>query len=179
MQAHFVVLPPTNVAKKCGELAKKYSKKFPSYFALDNKRLIPHITLFTLEINKKNWLDAQKSTAQILGKFKKLNLAISRHSYYLRQDGDWLALKIKQSTYLSKLRTELFSTLKKLDASGIKLKHYSPHITLTKFKPGYRAKAATKGSQLIKLNFTANTVAICQDAGFSQVYKIIKQFKLK
>lgn len=177
MQIRVAILPPQNISQMSGSLAKKYAKKFTHWFVVDNQKLFPHITLFCVDVSRKNLKELIRTVAGTGKKFKKFNLAISGHSLY---PGGWLGLKIRESKELKELRRSLFVKLKPFGPNNPKLKSaYSPHVTLTKFKNGKHGLLATKGSKIPITKFKADTIALCLDKNYSQVYKIIKTFKLK
>ena len=178
MQIRFVVLPPKNISEMASKLAKKYAAKFPHWFVVDNRKLFPHITLFCLEIKRRDLNTLTKVAGERLPKQKKLKLLIPRHAVY---KDSWEGLKIKNNVGLSALRKNWFKGLVSFDKyPQRKLKlSFSPHITLTKFKNKGHSRLAIKGSKILIKKFRADTIAMCLNNRFSQVTKIIKKFKLK
>lgn len=139
---------------------------------------IPHITLFTLQIEKNSLKQLYQEIRRVLKNVEKFNLKISRHSYYIEPDGlCWTGLKIKNSSELYQLQRKLYKNLKQFDKKALNLKPYSPHITLTRFKNRLNAIKATRSSHIPSKTFIADTLAVCQDGSYSQVKAILKKFK--
>ncbi len=174
MKYRIAILPSAKVSKKAGKLAKQFSRKFPSYFAVDNQKLLPHVTLLVVDMSANKRSAMLADLGRLLGKQQSLSLSVAKFDSFL---GGWFALKIDNSVRLTNLRLRLARKLKKYGT--IKQKSFRPHITLTKFKQAEDAKIAQKMMTSPSIKFDMDTIGVCLSNKYGQVYKIIKKFKLK
>lgn len=176
MKIRLVVLPPTDIRKRTAEWAKKISKIAPHHFVVDNKNLLPHITIFSMLLEEKQIPELEKKIKKIIKAFKTIKLELKKFESY---EGVWLMWSVKPSLELSKLLKALYKQAVTIDHSAVKiLKPYRPHITFTKFRSTGKVERALKEFSDMKRVFTVSRVAIAYDKD-TQVPGIIKSFKLK
>lgn len=53
MLIDIVMLPPQNIRKRIGTKMKKEMGNIPNFFVVDNRKLIPHLSLWHMKIAKK------------------------------------------------------------------------------------------------------------------------------
>ncbi len=179
MRLHFVLLPDASTRKITAKYARHYTKKYPHEFEVDNRKLIPHITL----------LGANVTAAQ----YKKLEIELiawlkAQHPIRLKVDGllvwfpqAWVGFNIKSNPQLTKMRKQLFSLVQKY-CDGLVLKtSYNPHITITRLKRKEDESLPVTFDSIPDMHFSAGTFAICLSGEHSQIYKykIIKEYKLR
>jgi len=175
MKARFVILPPKSVRIFAGKIAPKVAGLHAHWFVVDNRKLIPHNTLFSVQLPKAKLHSLFRQASEVLQNHKPFQLRIIG---FETDDGGWLALDIKSDKNLNRLRSDL---AKKINKNGFvtKLRQpYRPHLTLTKFKQEQIAQEVKFELKPIKKEFIADSIAICLSNNFSQVTKILKTFKL-
>lgn len=192
-----VLLPPKPVSEKIGRFVWQLSKKFKLKMAVDNRKLLPHISLLHLKIDRKKLSNVLKATADISKKHVGMALRFTQ----VFSDEDYFVYDIFKLSALEKLheavvqRVSKFKTgfsgvgrrspgkleklyIKNYGAGNI-LKYFQPHITL-----GYvrhqkdLLSIAKKLSKLKSARFVANRLAVTQVNHRNQVFKVIKEFKL-
>ena len=176
MDVRFIVCPPAKINKLTSRLALK-AKRPQSQFIVDNRKLLPHITLFHLQIRKDRLPEVIKITADLVKNFSALNLKLVG---YTADKQGWLVIDIKLTKQLERLRKNLFFAVKEYNRTRYMLKKfYHPHITLTKYNDSKTARLVKRQSLPQRENFRSNFVAVGLSDKHFQVYKVIKKFKLK
>lgn len=202
MLLDIVILPSEKVRKSVSTLTKKISEKFPLRFRVDNKKLIPHITLFHVLIKDADLANVQREMELVIKGKKKMNLSFSG----IKSGSYAIGASIKPSSSLSGLHKRVVKKINKyrsgktiskfklpiLNLDRLKrryIKEYGvsgifdffwPHVTLCLLKNIGDSRAAQKLAEKYKLpRFQADTVAITKVNNYFQVTKILKTFKLK
>ncbi|MFA4818381.1 MAG: hypothetical protein WC621_00910 [Patescibacteria group bacterium] len=198
MLLDIVILPPYKIRNLVGQAVVKSVGDFKYKYIIDNKKLIPHVSLFHVNINKRklsnlvaavkksinNYQPVKISTKNILvdgngvwillsnhKSLINLNRKMVRYCYPLR-DGmiPWMSKRLP--TKLEKFNREKYGTHYNIG------KAFRPHFTMVKLKFDADAKIVGQRMKIIRFFFTANTIAICQVNNYCQVTKIIKKFKV-
>lgn len=176
MKIRVVIIPPAHIRKLTAEYAKKIARTGRHHFVVDNKHLLPHITIFSAHLEQSQIPELTAKLKPNVARHKKISLELAD----FRLDEDvWFGWYVKPSKPLSDLRKALYKEAKKV--KGIEIKYvraYKPHITFTKF---LTKRDTQKSLQYIggnKKPFVASTVAITYDKD-TQVPGIIKHFRLK
>lgn len=173
MNYRIAILPSAKASKTVGKLATQFSKKFPSYFAVDNKKLLPHITLLVVDMPAKKRNEMFADVKEYLVKQKPISLVIKQ---YESHRGGWFSLEVNHSFRLAKLRLQLARKLRKY--GKISQEVFMPHITLTKYKKEEDAKLSAQSKVKASIKVKAEIVGICLSNKYSQVYKVINKYKL-
>lgn len=177
MEIRFAVLLPAKLNKEAANIAKKVARLGPHRFVVDNKHLFPYITLFKINVHKRNYLRLEKIVSQAVQTSPKLSLTVRR----IGSPKDiWVDLEITPTRHLAALRKKLADVVSKSGyADKVMIKaRFRPHITLTRF---YSTKHVAKIAQLrqrVLGKFTASTIALCLSRQ-TQVYRIISKHNLK
>ncbi|MBI5733343.1 MAG: hypothetical protein HY973_00135 [Candidatus Kerfeldbacteria bacterium] len=198
MLLDIVILPPNRIRKLVGQAVVKSVGDFKYRYIIDNKHLIPHLSLFHININKRklaalvavvkknisNYQPVEISTKNILvdgnGVFIllsnrksliNLNRKMVRYCYPLR-DGmiPWMSKRLPNK--LEKFNRKTYGTYYNIG------KAFQPHFTVVKLKFDTDAKIVGEEMKNIHFSFMGNTIAICQINDYSQVTKVLKTFKL-
>lgn len=173
MEIRFAILLPTSINRYAGKIAARVAKMGPNWFAVDNRKLKPHITLFSLVVKKTQKESLYKKVSSLLENEKQFKVKI---------DGFWadptapgyLAMKIKLSKRLRGLRQKIVQKL------GARVNSpYIPHITLTKYRKENLAREVELRAKNVNKIFTVTFIGMCISDKYGQVYKILKKFKLK
>ena len=199
MLIDIVILPPKNTRKMVGNFGNKIKSELSLDWFVDNKKLIPHISLYHIRIDKNKLPSVLFETGKIFVKSKKIPINFTQASGHYPYYG----IGVKKSDKLYKLH-KIALTLKFLrkgempfihppktvlakkyaqtyGAIGI-LNRYNPHITLGSINKESDFEKVSKKVNENKIkfkSFTATSIAITEVDKFWQVKKIIKEFKLK
>ncbi len=195
MLLDIVILPPSNIRQRIGCLAKKLNKLYPSPSVVDDIKLIPHISLYHLNVQKKN-----------LGELFMIikNVSTSEKSFYIKTGKLHMGsisidipVKAKTICKLNKMVLKKCVALRKgimpyifnyEKTAAVKralanygtvgtVIDYRPHITLLVNKSGFDDKKIIPFR--FKNNFKSSILAVCQINRWYQVTQILKQFKFK
>lgn len=176
MDIRFIALPDNIAFAKSVRLARKFGKLGRHYFVVDNKKLFAHITLFKGKIRNNELSKVYKAVDKVLIGFKQFKLRVD--SYHCEKG--YLTLKIRDSEGLSAIRAMLYSGIKALTVGKLKIKRaFLPHITLTRFLDHRLANQVAGKEGKIAFSFHVKKVATALSDDNDQVYKILKEFKLK
>ncbi len=80
MDIRIVLLPPFRAREKAAKIAKEVIVKInqPTYFSVDNKKRIPHITLFSVELNQSKFKQYSSVLRECLKNTKSFLLEIGK-----------------------------------------------------------------------------------------------------
>jgi 2'-5' RNA ligase len=202
MLLDIVILPPKLTRSKVGKKIQSVAKKYPHLYIVDNVTLIPHLSLFHLRVSKTKLKKLERVVEAIVQKYKPFRLKSVRFVRYSKDTV--LHFRISKPAILTELNREIAekcrkfrdgelfiwyknSPFSKLDRLYIKKygsywsveRNFDPHLTMVRYKtPSDGAKMLKKMAKF-RFNFSADTVALCEINKHGQVYKILKQFKLK
>ncbi len=198
MLLDIVILPPIRLRNRLGRLIRQAVNGYPNILVVDNKKLIPHISLFHLKVSPRDLPKIFKTIDQISKNYYSFKIS----SRGLRVNGQNIALRLSGPAILKKLHhevllkcyrlrsgtmpwtakrkpTALERTYRKKYGSKHILKLFAPHLTLAALKNDPDANLVSQKIKKIKFNFTADTLAIGQVNFWHQVTRILKKFKLK
>lgn len=176
MDIRFIALPDSEAATKSVRLAKRFGKLGGHYFVVDNKKFFAHVTLFKGRIKGNRLSKVYTSTGESLKGFKQIKLHVERYHC----EKGYLTLKIRDSKDLSTIRAKLSSKMKVLKSAELKIKrNFRPHITLTRFLDHRLANQVVSKENGVGFPFQIKKLAIALSDDQGQVYKILKEFKLK
>jgi 2'-5' RNA ligase len=198
MLLDIVILPPTKVRQKIGNLSKKLGKNVKPDFVVDNQRLIPHLSLYHIKSTKLK--DISKTLTLIATKTKRFSITIIGLRLIETKEKIWDSLNIKNSQKLQALhkkvvlRNSIFrqgsifkqkpsyskqqiENIEKYGGSPNIFASYHPHITLGRFNMALKKKLiAIKFKKTI---FQADYIYLTAINKNYQVIKILKKFKLQ
>lgn len=198
MELDVVLLPPKKLSRQIGNIASAAGKKYAFSVVVDDKKLLPHISLLHLKSNQAKLPGIVSALKAISQKHRKFGLSFG--SAFERSL--FFHYKISNPVKLYRLHKEIVETISrfrtgivwlpkisenqiqrkyfKLYGVGIVVKYFDPHFTLGRLKNPVNKNAAMKflNSQSL-LEFTVDRLAFAQVNRYHQVIKIIKEFKLK
>lgn len=199
MLLDIVILPPRKLRNKIGKFTTNLKKRIPHLWKVDNKKLIPHVSLFHLQIKKDGFKDVVEFVEIVAKKHKALVLSFTKPEFI----GVYYGINIKNIRPLNKIhRAVVFGTrnfrtgqmplvhspksklakkyIKEFGAPGV-LRNFNPHITLGGVKNLKNTETVVKAaiSKRKFSTFLADTIAIALVNNYWQVTKILKKFKLK
>ncbi|MDP4000898.1 MAG: L-threonylcarbamoyladenylate synthase [bacterium] len=200
MLLDIVILPPKNIRDKIGKLTKKYGFKYPNVFIVDNKKIIPYLSLFHINTSRS---ELQKIIL-VIKKIVKNHHAEKIHSiqFKVNKKNGIFEYVLSNNAGLRSLQKEVFLSIHPfktglmpaprpyrdvfLTSKKQKQEHkkygrpmgFGPHFTLGMLK---NPKNGKKIAQNMKFDFEflGNTVAITEVNKWWQVTKVLKVFKLK
>ncbi len=197
MLLDIVILPPPVFRMKFADAARIFSRKIRVKFFVDNRRLLPHISLYHLKARAPSPVIAQ--IARIASTTKRLRIAPV--GFQIKPSGinSYFGLVIVLDRKLSMLHSRIVRDLSKKrsgDAFEMKtnyspeqrrnfkkygspnvLRSYQPHITACKFSSP-RIFSMPHFDQAFP-PFTATHIALAATDRNHQVTKVIKKFKLQ
>lgn len=177
MNIRLIVLPSVKIRLQTKKLAVAYAKAGPHFFVVENKKLIPHVTLFRTKIYKRQLSSIYSAVTDALANHHPVRLELYR--LYPHPDG-WLVWEIRKKKELSNLRRELAKATKAFSTEASALKRdFRPHITLTKYKNSKIGKRVTKAISHPRSYWLADIVAVTLYNKYAQVHKVLKVFTLK
>ena len=199
MLLDIVILPPSGLRKKLGKKIKSAVNPFPHIFVVDNKKFIPHISLFHIHTSKKKIREMSKIIKKILVNHRAIKMSSIGFDVGLEPGQSWFGVSLNNSKELRQLHKEVVyscrdlrtgkmpTTSKKITKLELEyrenfgsrhiLKLFYPHITLAMLKNIADTKTIEKQWKGLKINLTPKEVAITKVNYWHQVTKIIKKFK--
>lgn len=193
-----VLLPPEAVCEKIGKFVRKLSKRYKLQMAVDNRKLLPHISLLHIKTSAKRVSAIASIIRAISGRFSEQALKFTKPKIAR----DYFVMDLGKTKKLMELHREVvFSAHKfKIGFSGVGnskddklqreyiqkygagniLKNFSPHITLGIVK--WQKDLLDIASALFKQRwpaFSSKRLAITQVNNRHQVFRVLKEFKLK
>lgn len=198
MLLDIVILPPPKLREQLGKKTKQAVKGYPHVFVVDNKKFIPHASLFHLNTSRQELEKIESIVNRISREFKptkirnlrfqkhehsvgfelsnnptlqKLNRDIVNNLYRLRT-GEMPWSPSRPPTKLEKKRREKYGTQWNVEG------YFHPHFTMARFKNPNDGQEVVKKMSSIKFDFLADTIAICEVNFYHQVTRVIKEFKL-
>ena len=193
-----MILPPKSLSATIGRRVLQVGKKVLLSLAVDSKKLFPHISLLHLKTSAVKIPAIVKLTELLAGKYRKIPLAFT--SAYSGSRYFCIATTIPKQ--LIKLHQEIVKSICqhrtgiiwlpkkpknnlqkkyfKLYGVGNVLNYFHPHITLGHVKePTDSPKAIRLVDNFSWKKFVGQRLAVAQVTKEHQVFKIIKEFKLK
>lgn len=198
MEIDIVILPPKGLSKAIGGRVLRIGQKLPLTLAVDNKKLFPHISLLHLQATTKKLPFIIKEVRELAAQHRKFYLGFTS-GYGVKKYFCIATIKPKQLFSLhqdvvksiSHYRTGTIWLPKKpknnlqeryfqLYGVGNVLKFFRPHITLGHQKNiEDSAKAVKLVNGFAWKKFLAQRLAVTQVTKDHQVFRVIREFKLK
>lgn len=201
MLLDIVILPSTQLRQKLGKKIEKTVNGYSNIFIVDNKKFIPHISLFHIHSSERKIREMSEVIKRIIKSFKPIKIKSISFDVGTEPGRSWFGIGLSNSKELinlhktivyscrnlrtgmmpvtSKKITKLEQQYRKNFGSRHVLKLFYPHITLAMLKHTVDAKAIKKKWSGLKLDFTPHEIAITKVNYWHQVVRIIKKFKLK
>jgi 2'-5' RNA ligase len=176
MQIRIAILANKDLSKLSKKAAKDLSKLSKSFFWVDGKKFAHHITLFDIFVTSSDISRASKVVEDLTSKKSEISLVVN--NLWKSPTGvGYIGFKIKHTKELLNFKKKLFKNLEKFKPENVG-KTYNAHITLARYKDfGFADKARLKNK--IQKAFNFNTIIFGKTDKHGQIYKILKEFKLK
>jgi 2'-5' RNA ligase len=200
MLIDIVILPPSNVRSAVQHFNKKLKAQFQLKWVVDNKKLIPHVSLYHIKIEKRKLSDVVNEVGKIAEGAKKIPVdfvgANGHYPYFGIKTTKSDELYILHKQVVGKLKDQRNGEMpfihppktllakkyaKNYGAIGLFSK-YNPHVTLgatNKVRDFLALMDNVNKNQKLFKNFTASIIAVAEVDKYWQVVRIIKKFKLK
>lgn len=198
MLVDIVILPPSKIRNLVGRAIVKAVGNLKYVYLIDNKKLIPHISFFHINIHKRKLPAIFNIVKNSSASFRPVK--IFSKGVLVDGQGVWFSLSNHKSLinfnqqmvkYGAPLRDGLIPWIPKhLPNSRQKYNrqkygtHYcigpgfNPHFTMVKLKQAAEAAIVADRLKPIKFSFWGKTIAVCQITKYGQVTKVLKTFKL-
>lgn len=192
-----VILPPKNLRKKIGVKIKKVVDSVPNFFIVDNTKLVPHLSLWHMKtsqdkINRiarelKQSIKGQKPIKIISSKFHAIEKYKGCLEFPMKENKDLVKLQQKVFQKIYPYKTGLmpqFASFLKIKYSKEKLKEikkygkslgFHPHFTMGWLKNKKDIVGVVKKMKVMKFNFQAKEIYICEIDKWWQVRRIVKK----
>ena len=182
-------------------MAKAVAGYSVRYF-IDNKKLIPHLSLFHLRTTESRFRKLEQIVEKIASRFAGFPIESIKFEQY--GDGTGVNYVLSKPRELQKLNKETVVRVKSLRTGVLypwyRTRKYSriqqdyikkygtiwsvekgfiPHFTMGRFISRGDAAKVVEKMKKINFEFMADTIAICEINNNGQVYKILKTLKLK
>ncbi len=199
MWLDIVILPPSTLRQRMGKKIKHATKGLKTVFVVDNKKLIPHLSLFHIRTSKARLSRLSRIVKGTIKKYKRMKLRAA--GLEISKSGSGIVyVNISCPLKLVRLHEEVFNSCyplrtgpmpwviksrkptsqEKLDRKkyGTHLK-FHPHFTLAMFQNYRDGEKVIERMGRVKFDFTADTVTVTEVNFWHQVIRVIKKFKLK
>lgn len=201
MYYDIVILPPSNVRDAVGRAVGRTTRGREVVFAVDNRTLTPHLSLFHIRTSNSGIREVAATVAKVLTKYR-APLLRSR-GIALPPGTSTLSLRLTKPAALERLHHELVSKCRGFrtgqmpwtnrtrlptrterlyrDRYGTQhvLRFFAPHLTLAKFADPQQALTAAREMRQLRSSFVGDTVAICEVDFWHQVTSVGPQFVLR
>jgi len=200
MLLDIVILPPPLLRRRLGLSIKKATKGLGVRYISDNKKLIPHLSLFHINIrtsvNKINKL-AQSVEQSLVGyrpvEIKSLSVGVIDNAvyYWLSNNTKLIKLNKKMVASCASFRDGTMPWLPKRQPTSLERRHrklfgvhynigktFVPHFTMVRMYKDSDANKVVNRIGLKSFKFKANIIALCQVTRRHQVKKVLKEFKV-
>lgn len=199
MLLDIVILPPQKLRRKIGKKIEVATKGLKPVFVVDNKKFIPHLSLFHVRTSKGRINKLEARIKEVLKEYR--SIWLQSKGVELSKSGSGIIFyKVANPRELGRLRKQIFKacyplrtgmmpwfisnrrpTNEELESRkkyGTHLK-FHPHFTLTLLSDTKDVRTVARKIKSMKFKFLADTVAITEVNFWHQVKRIIKKFKLK
>lgn len=197
MLIDIVILPPEKIRNIVGARMSKAFGNSPNFFVVDNKNLIPHLSLWHLKTSEKRLPKIAEELQQVVDKQKPIKIISSKFRGIPKYKG-CLEFPVKNNNSMKSLQKKVFENIHKyktgimppfapflkLKASKQKLKEvkkygrglgFHPHFTMGWIKNEKDVSGIVKNMQKVKFNFLAKEIYICEVDNWWQVKRIIRK----
>jgi len=197
MLINIVILPPEKIRNIVGDRMNKEFGNFPNFFVVDNKSLIPHLSLWHLKTSEKRLLEIAEELQRVVDKQKPIKIISSRFREIKKYKGcvefpvktnkslDILQKKVFQKIYHYKAGSmppfASFLKLPRTNKKILEVKKYGrslgfhPHFTMGWLKNEKDISGVVKNMQKVKFNFLTKEIYICEVDRWWQVKRVIKK----
>lgn len=200
MLLDIVILPPANLRNKIGKAVIQATAGHPCRYVIDNKKLIPHMSLFHIRTSSQRFPELGRKVKIVISKYCP---QIVRNTGLRAYEGIWGTILLTNNKALQKLNKHIVQECYKLRTGQMpwnskekpkgpalkkRLKYgtqhnigktFVPHFTVFAAPDETSAQKILKKLESFKFSFRGDTIAICRVNSNHQVTKILKTFRLK
>lgn len=197
MLLDIVILPPAKLRQRLGKKIKEATKGIPNVFVVDNKKLIPHLSLFHIRTSRNRIEKLESRIREVLKKYRPIPIK-SRKVELSGSGSEVIFIKTSSSQNLEQLRSEIFNASYPLRTGMmpwmirsrrptrlemLARKRYGtsisfhPHITAAMLKDYKEVPTIVWKLKKVKFEFVADTIAITEVNFWHQVTRVIKKFR--
>ncbi|OGG58854.1 hypothetical protein A2765_00540 [Candidatus Kaiserbacteria bacterium RIFCSPHIGHO2_01_FULL_56_24] len=198
MRIDIVLLPSKKVSDALGGISASLHRKIPMVFCVDNKKLLPHVSLYHLNVRQQQLNSLSNTVSKLAHKRKAIPVRITGST----KGKNWFSLNINKPRALTLLHTDVVKTCKKFHDGPMRwptpittrqerayvkkygapnvLKNFSPHFTLgwTKREKDLK-RIVDELKKMESRELDIQRIAIAEVDVHCQVFRIIKELKLK
>jgi len=195
MLLDIVILPPVKLRRQIGNRIRRLTDYYPRVFVVDNRKLIPHLSLWHLKTSKSRINILTKALEKIVKNQKAIKIEVVRLVAHKKLKGE-LEFRVNKNRTLSSLQRKVFKNIYPFRTGpmpsfrpfgvwrGKELKQarkygrplgFNPHFTMGLLKNMKDALAVAVEMKNIKFNFLAKEIYICEVNRWWQATKIIKK----
>ena len=200
MLLDIVILPPLKLRQRLGKKVREAAKGISSVFVVDNKKFIPHLSLFHIRTSKTRIRNLKSRIREVLKKYQVFKLETLGFYWGGGPGHQWICQEIINPKILARLHEEIIKTCNDLRTGmmpstsrrlsklkkyyrnkyGVShlLKFFRPHFTLGMVKSKEDLKDMIKRMRPLRIKFLADTVAITEVNFWHQVTRVIKRFQI-
>jgi hypothetical protein len=190
-----VVLPPKEIRENVGRQVRNESRAYTSKFLVDNRKLIPHLSLFHIRTSVANIKKVEATVKKLLDNYQpqvvrscgiivhsnnsiSLNLSKPKELNFLHRKivAQGKDFRTGEMPWTSKGRmpTKLEVLYRQRYGTQHLLKFFNPHLTLGMFIEADAAKIVARKLSKLRCTFVADTIAIAEVNRLHQVTRVIK-----
>ena len=197
MLIDIVILPQKNLRKKIGVKMKKEIGHAPNFFVVDNKKLIPHLSLWHMKTSYQKISKIVQELKRVAKEQKPIKIN-SFEFHAIEKYKGCLEFLVKENKDLAKLQQKVFQKIYPYKtglmpqfASFLKIKYseeklreikkygrslgFHPHFTMGWLKNEKDIIGVVKKMRAVKFKFQAKEIYICEIDKWWQVKRIIKK----
>ena len=195
MLLDIVILPPQKLRQEIGKNIRIAVGSYPHVFLVDNKKLIPHLSLWHVNTSRDRIGDIEKESKQIVRNQKPIKIN-SDNFRYLEERKNNIEFTVKENRALASLREKVFKKVYPYKTGAMppffgkwkpekmeqvrkygRPPEFHPHFTMGWLKHEEHSPDVVKRMKGVKFSFLANEIYICEVDEWWQVTKIIKKIK--
>ncbi|MFA4818380.1 MAG: hypothetical protein WC621_00905 [Patescibacteria group bacterium] len=196
MLLDIVILPPVKLRERIGKAVLNATQGVAYRYVIDNKKLIPHVSLFHIKTSKTRLSKLSQIVEEITHQQKSFVIKSER----IKPDST-LSLRLSNSQAFKKMHrnmvlkcyhlrtgempwtpidlpTKLEKYFRKKYGTQHVLRLKEPHFTLVCLKNKTDVQIVAKRLSNMRVKFIVKEVAICEVNFWHQVTRILKRFKI-
>jgi len=199
MLLDIVILPPDKVRQKISKAVTRATKGLDVELIVDNKKLIPHLSLFHINTKKESLSKLEKTIKESILFYTPVS--IYQKDLYAEGEG-WFGFTLSKHRELTKLKQRLVVNCYPLKTAMMPWVHkrkptklernnrskygvsynigksFWPHFTLGQMSNEKDAKVVVVRLKGFDFSFKADTVALCEVNFWHQVTRVLKKFRI-
>jgi 2'-5' RNA ligase len=179
IRLNIAIILSKEISKFAIKVSKELSEKYKTEFTLDGKNYFPHITVYPVEIAKKDLKSFVVKTREVVEKTAKFNIKFGRF-WTASENGEcWVGIPVIKNEKLKLFHKHVVSGL---NLSGkvhtLAYETYNPHLTLTSFVGEIDPENIVL-PQLKSKTMEVNKVGIFEMGLHGTCKKLLHEFDLK